>query len=262
MNQLPLLVVREGHLATVTLNRPEKLNPLDWSTIKALLEVVESLEREPAVRTVVLTGAGRAFCAGGDLAGYVKLYAAPDQFQAFLDDFHRLLDRIERSNRIYIAAINGDCAAGGLELLLACDLVLMGRQARIGDAHLNFGQLPGAGGSQRLPRAIGVLRAKHLMLTGAFVSAGEALALGLVSEVVDDEQLMPRAVELAQALARRSASGVRGMKHLVNEGMRLDREAALRFEIDYVHRYATTDPDAIEGLNAFAQKRKPVYRLP
>ncbi len=108
----------------------------------------------------------------------------PDKFAAFLDDFFQLLDAIEASAKIYIAAVNGVCVAGGIELLLACDLAIAAASARIGDGHLNFGQLPGAGGSQRLPRAIGLLRAKHLILTGALLSAAEAERIGLVNEVV------------------------------------------------------------------------------
>ena len=254
-----LLEVR-GDCAVLTLNRPEKLNPLDWATVKELSSAVASLESEPAPGCVILTGSGRAFCAGGDLEGYVSLYGRHDDFRRFLRDFHRLLDAIECSANIYIAAVNGPCVAGGLELMLACDLVLAAESARIGDGHVNFGQLPGAGGSQRLPRAVGAIRAKHLMLSGALLDARAARDIGLVGEVVCDAGLVAHAIKLAADMAGKSKAGLRGMKYLVNQGLRGSLESGLELEMSYVHSYATTEPDAIEGLVAFAQKRKPRYR--
>src|SRR5262245_39638658 len=145
----------EGHTARITLARPEKLNPLDWETVRALRSAVSEIETRAQVSVVIVTGQGRSFSAGGDLEGYLSLYRRPDDFSAYLHDFHAMLSAIEAASAIYIAAVNGLCVAGGLELLLACDLVLAADAARIGDGHLNFGQLPGAGGSQRLPRVIG-----------------------------------------------------------------------------------------------------------
>lgn len=255
-----ILVEREGGLAFVTLNRADKMNPLDWGTVRELRAAAADLERDAEVAVVVITGAGRSFSAGGDLAGYIRFYRSPGEFRTFLQDFHALLAAIEASEKIYIAAVNGFCVAGGLELMLACDLVLAAEGAKIGDGHLNFGQLPGAGGSQRLPRAIGVPRAKRLMLSGELLPARECECIGLVGEVVADARLLERAREVAASLLEKSHSGVKGMKHLVNAGMRGSLEAGLALELDYVHRYATTDPDATEGLLAFAEKRKPAYR--
>lgn len=260
MTYRSVLVERAGGLAVVTLNRADKMNPLDWGTVRELRAAAADLERDEEVGVVVITGAGRAFSAGGDLAGYVKLYRSPAEFRAFLQDFHDLLVALEASEKIYIAAVNGFCVAGGLELMLACDMVLAAEAAKIGDGHLNFGQLPGAGGSQRLPRAIGALRAKRLMLSGELLPARECERIGLVAEVVPDGELLQRARELAAGLLEKSGAGLKGMKHLVNAGMQRSLEDALAFEMDYVHRYATTDPDATEGLLAFAEKRKPVYR--
>jgi enoyl-CoA hydratase len=255
-----VLVERAGGLAVVTLNRAEKMNPLDWGTVRELREAAAAFERDRDVGVVAITGAGRAFSAGGDLAGYVRLYRSPAEFRAFLQDFHDLLAALEASEKIYIAAVNGFCVAGGLELMLACDIVLAAEGAKIGDGHLNFGQLPGAGGSQRLPRAIGALRAKRLMLSGELLPARECERIGLVGEVVADGQLMERTRDIAASLLDKSPAGVKGMKHLVNAGMQGALEAGLALEMDYVHRYATTDPDATEGLRAFAEKRKPAYR--
>lgn len=249
----------EGGIVTVTLNRPDLINPLDRETVSELLAGFRAIEANLATRTVIITGTGKAFSAGGDLQSYLSLYRAPDSFRAFLDDLHALLIGFEKSDRIVIAAINGWCLAGGLELMLACDLAVAGDQARIGDAHLNYGQLPGAGGSQRLPRAIGIPRAKDLILTGRWVDATEALSLGLVSRVFPQDRLMEETRKLAAEMVERSPAGLKGAKHLITEGMKMPIDKALRFEIDLVHDYATNCPDAYEGLLAFREKRKPQF---
>jgi len=251
---------RTPPLARLTLDRPRQRNPLDWDTVVALREAVRQIEDDPAIRVVLVSGNGHTFSAGGDLKGYVTLYSRPQDFRRFLEDFHDLLDRIERSAKVYVAVVEGYCVAGGLELLLACDLAVAAQSARIGDAHVNFGQLPGAGGSQRLPRAIGALRAKLLMLTGDIIPAAEAERIGLLSAVVPDAGLDGFVADLVQRLLAGSPAGLRGAKHLVNEGLRLDLADALRMELDYVHRYATTCADATEGLIAFQEKRKPRFQ--
>jgi enoyl-CoA hydratase/carnithine racemase len=243
----------------LTLASAEKLNPLDWATVRELKDAIAKIEGMPDVVAVVITGRGRSFSAGGDLDGYLRLYRRPDEFSAFLGDFFQMLNAIEASSRIYIAAINGVCVAGGLELLLACDLVIAAASARIGDGHLNFGQLPGAGGSQRLPRAIGLLRAKHLILTGNLLSAEEAERIGLVGQVVPDEALDQGVDALVAGLNEKSRVGLRGAKRLTNLTLTTDLATGLKREIEFVHHYATTEPDATEGLLAFKEKRKPVF---
>jgi enoyl-CoA hydratase/carnithine racemase len=243
----------------LTFARAEKLNPLDWDTVRDLKDAVAKIESMAEVAAVVITGRGRSFSAGGDLDGYLRLYRRPEEFSAFLDDFFRTLNAIEASSKIYIAAINGVCVAGGLELLLACDLAIAAASARIGDGHLNFGQLPGAGGSQRLPRAIGLLRAKHLILTGCLLSAEQAERFGLVNQVVPDGGLDEAVDALVARLEEKSRIGLRGAKHLTNLTLTHDLSTGLKQEIEFVHRYATTEADATEGLVAFKEKRKPVF---
>lgn len=255
----PVRLECAGAVATLTLNRPDKLNPLDNATISYLRDLVTDLEARPELRVVRVTGAGKAFSAGGDLAGYVSLYQNPAAFRAFLEVFHDLLDRMERSSKIYMAVVNGACVAGGLELLLACDVAVAGRSARIGDGHLNFGQLPGAGGSQRLPRAIGAMAAKFLMLSGELLDVAAAERLGLINRIFPDEELASQSMALCQAMAGRSPAGLKGVKYLVNQGLRGDLQTGLRLELEYVHHHATTEPDAMEGLLAFKEKRPPVY---
>ena len=259
MNYDNIRVSIEGDLAQVTLARGDKMNPLDWATVKELRAAVAEIEASTA-RFVILTGEGRSFSAGGDLEGYLRLYREPDRFQAFLDDFYHMLCSIEQARTIWIAAVNGATVAGGIELLLACDMAIAGTSARIGDGHVNFGQLPGAGGSQRLPRAIGLLRAKHLMLTGDLLDAETAERWGLVTRVVPDADLLATARALATQLASKSAVGLAGAKRLANMTLELDYEEGLKAEIAFVHRYATTEPDATEGLVAFKEKRPPRFK--
>lgn len=245
--------------ADIVLDRADKLNPLDKRTVRALRDAVAWLETLDHVRVVVVTGAGRAFSAGGDLDGYLTLYRDDEGFSAFLEDFYRLLVGIERSAKVYVAAVNGVCVAGGLELLLACDLAIAAADARIGDGHLNFGQLPGAGGSQRLPRTIGAMRARELIFSGRLVDAAEAERIGLVVSVAPPDELPATVDRLVDGLLAHSARGLASAKRLVNEGLAMPYDAALRFEIDLVHDYATRDPDATEGLEAFRDKRAPVF---
>lgn len=252
-----LRVSLAGARADIVLSRPEKLNPLDWTTVRALKAACEALEAMDHVRVVVIRGEGKAFSAGGDLEGYLDLYAAPARFAAFLDDFHDLLRAVEASRKVYVAAVNGVCVAGGLELLLACDLAVAAAGARIGDGHLNFGQLPGAGGSQRLPRRVGAMRAKELIFTGRLVDAAEAERLGLVASVAPEGGFDDAVDALVGAMLAHGARGLAAAKRLVDEGLEKPLGEALRFEIDRVHDYATGDPDAMEGLVAFRDKRRP-----
>jgi enoyl-CoA hydratase len=246
-----------GARADVVLNRPDKLNPLDWTTVRSLRSACQELDAMDDVRLVVIRGAGKAFSAGGDLQGYLDFYAAPERFAAFLEDFHDLLCGIERSRKIYFAAVNGVCVAGGLELLLACDLAVASADARIGDGHLNYGQLPGAGGSQRLPRAVGAMRARELMFTGRLIDADEAERLGLVAKTAPSGEFDETVDALVASMLAHGARGLAGAKRLVNEGLAMPLGEALRFEIEVVHAYATGDPDAMEGLAAFRDKRPP-----
>ncbi|WP_188519127.1 enoyl-CoA hydratase/isomerase family protein [Alsobacter metallidurans] len=254
-----LLVKTGDGRAWVTFNRPDKFNPLDWATLKELRRAVEALDANPAVRAVVFTGAGRAFSAGGDLAGYLSLYADKPAFRLFLDDFAAVCGLMERSSTIFIAAVNGTCVAGGLELLLACDLAFAADTARIGDGHVNFAQIPGAGGSQRLARAIGPMRAKHLMLSGRLLDAREAERIGLVAEVAPADALAGHVNAFVDDLVQRSATVLASMKKLVNDTRTLEWQAGLDAEMDVVHAYATGHPDAMEGLRAFAEKRRPHF---
>jgi len=176
--------------AVVTFNRAETLNAINWDSLRALEAQLRRAAEDPDVRTVLITGRGRAFSAGGDIKGYVKLQADPVAFPRFVDDFIRTLDLIRYMDRPVVALINGITAAGGLELLLACDFAWMAESARIGDMHLNYAQIGGAGVMARLPRLIGPNRARELVFSGRLLSSEECLAWGLVNRVIPDDRLL------------------------------------------------------------------------
>ncbi|MFD1560739.1 enoyl-CoA hydratase/isomerase family protein [Paraburkholderia silviterrae] len=250
--------VRNGAM-WITLNRPAAMNAISPDMVAGVDRALdEALARDDA-RVVVLTGAGRAFCAGADLK-FVRgeTSSGPSGSAQFLGALLALLNRLERFPRPVIAAVNGLALAGGLELVLCCDLVLAAQSARFGDAHANYGLLPGGGGSVRLPRKIGAARAKYLMFTGEFVPAAAMETAGLVNRVVEDGQLAGAVDELVAKIAAKSPLGVSRMKTLVNDGLEQPVEVALRQELVMVALHEHSE-DIAEGLAAFQEKRAPRF---
>ncbi len=243
--------------AVVAFNRPETLNAINWDTLRALAKAVVEAAGDTAVRAVLITGKGRAFSAGGDIKGYVKLQADPVAFPRFVDDFIRTLDTIRYMEKPVVALVNGITAAGGLELLLACDFAWMAESARIGDMHLNYAQIGGAGVMARLPRLIGPNRARELVFSGRLLKSDECLAWGLVNRVIPDDRLLAEGIEFARSVAAKSPNSVRNVKHVINRGLETDLEAALRQERERALIHCLTLPDSMEGINAFVEKRKP-----
>lgn len=249
---------RRNAVAWLTLNRPEKLNAIAPQTLDELDAAIDRIVTERDIRAVVLAGAGRAFCAGADLAEVKGFLSDPPAFRRFLERWHAVFNRFEALDRPTIAAINGYALAGGLELVLVCDLAIAAESARIGDAHANYGLLPGGGGTQRLPRLIGPRRAKMLFFTGEWVTAAEAERLGLINQVVPDDKLHDAALALAEKIASKSPIGLAAIKRLVNRGLRTDVDTALEWEITAMTEHLGT-ADCQEGLAAFAAKRAPVF---
>lgn len=252
-----LTEVRGGAI-WLTLNRPAALNSLTPDIVSGIDRALERAEADD-IRAVVLTGNGRAFCAGADLK-FVRSQAGADEtaMARFLNSILVTMNRLESCPRPVIAALNGMTLAGGLELVLCCDLVIAARSAKIGDAHANFGLLPGGGSSVRLPRKIGPTRAKYLLYTGAFVPAAELVAAGLVNEVVDDADLIPAVERLVARFADKSPLVLRRMKALVDQGLEQTQATALKLELlaSEVHSHSH---DMKEGLAAFEEKRKPNF---
>ena len=262
--QIELVALGRGRnrAAVLRLNRPEQLNPIDWDTIRELDARIDEIEADTAVRCVLITGNGRAFSAGGDLKGYVALQRDPAAFPQFVADLHRTFGRLRHIAVPAIALINGVTAAGGLELALNCDFTFVGASARIGDGHLNFGQMGGGGVLTLLPRVIGKSRAAELLFSGRFLSATEAVEWGLANRVVPDDQLLEEGLAFARSVADKSPLAIANAKQVMNR-LWADNgsvEAALRFELERDVYYCLTSHDAPEGLQAFAEKRKPRFK--
>jgi enoyl-CoA hydratase/carnithine racemase len=245
--------------ALLTLNRPDSRNPIDKITIRLLNTILSELIEEGQVAAVILTGTGEAFSAGGDLKGYRALYRNPESFKTFMQDFDEVCRILETAPFLTIAMINGTCVAGGLELSLACDFITIADEARVGDGHLRFAQLPGAGGSQRLVRAIGVQRAKYWLYTGRLFPATEAVAAGLAVFSAPGAELLERTLALAAEVAGLTPLGWRTMKQLVDVAQHTHLPDGLRIESRTVFEYATSSHDATEGLKAFAERRPARY---
>ena len=252
----------DGFAAVITLNRPDQLNAMDWEMVQELDALLDHVCADASVRALLIIGAGRAFSAGGDLKKYIALQRDAVAFPQFVQDLHRVFGRLRQLPIPAVALVNGVTAAGGLELLINCDFALAASSAKIGDGHLNFGQMGGGGVLTLLPRVIGLAKAAELILSGRFLSAAEAAEWGLVSRVVADDQLLAAGLEFAASVAAKSALGVRNAKQVMNEIwlQQLPVHAGLRWELDRNAVYCLTSADAAEGLQAFAEKRKPTYQ--
>ena len=251
----------DARAAVLRLNRPDKLNAIDAGMLRSLASALDDIESDTSVRCVLVTGAGRAFSAGGDLESYVTLQRDPVAFPRFVEELHETFGRLRELRVPVIALVNGVTAAGGLELVLNCDFTIVARSARIGDAHLNFGQMGGGGALTLLPRAIGRERAAELIFTGRLLNAEEAVAWGLANRLVDDDELLPTGIALAREVAAKSPLAVANAKEVLqsvwaDNGPEI---AGLRFERERNSFYCLTAEDVREGLAAFREKRPPRF---
>ncbi len=242
----------------LTLDRPSKLNALSMELLDALRRQQEELITDGDCNVVVLRGAGRAFCCGADLEFVRSIREDPAAVSRFLTALRDTITGFERLPQTVVAAVHGMVLAGGLELMMGCDIVLATETCRLGDQHANYGLVPGGGGTQRLPRLVGRLRAKELILTGRWVSAQEAAAMGLVTRVVADAALDSELDALVRSLSDKSATAAAASKRLIDEGMDLPLARALDLEIEAVERhFASRDMEI--GLAAFASRETPAF---
>lgn len=253
-----IIFEKKNRIAKITLNRPKELNAIDKDTHLELQAALRDIEEDPEIRVVVITGAGRAFCAGADLKSAVALNDKPQELAAFGQLFYDTYAMIENLSKPVIAAVNGIALAGGIELVEACDIAIAAEGARVGDQHASFGLIPGGGGTQRLPRQIPLKKAKELLLTGDWITAKEAEALGLVNKVVPADKLEEATMEMAEKLAQRSPMASKAIKLLVNRGMQVDLYTGLMLEKGASAAHASSE-DIREGFKAFLEKRKPDF---
>jgi len=241
--------------AVVTLNRPNVLNALNQAMMDEIVQALESMEREERVRCVVLTGAGRAFAAGADIKEMAGA-SAPEMLAGYR---FQQWERIRKVTVPLIAAVNGIALGGGCELAMLCDMIVAAETAQFGQPEINLGIMPGAGGTQRLTRAIGKARAMEMVLTGRPISARQADALGLVTKVVPAEAVLDEAIALAKEIASKPPVAVRLAKEAVLKAFDTTVEGGLDYERKAFYLLFATE-DRTEGIQAFLEKRKPVFR--
>ncbi|HUH14029.1 MAG TPA: enoyl-CoA hydratase-related protein [Longimicrobiales bacterium] len=252
-----LQVEVDGGVATLRVDRPEKRNALNALVRRELVEALDRLEADEAVRVLVLTGTGeRAFVAGADIAEFAE--RTPLEQRAAMEP-PSVFERLAACPKPTLAAINGYALGGGCELALACDIRIAARSARLGQPEVKLGILPGGGGTQRLPRLVGYGAALRLILTGELIDAEEAARLGLVDLVVDDDALPVRTRELATSIAAHSPVALRLAKEAVRAALEVPLTAGLRLERElFVTAFASEDK--AEGVAAFLEKRAPRWR--
>jgi enoyl-CoA hydratase len=249
-----LLAEREEPIAAVLLNRPEAMNALNDEVMGALVDALEELDRDEEVRCVVLGGSERAFAAGADI-GEMAAASAMDMYHA------RRVERWDAIRKVrtpLVAAVSGYCLGGGCELAMACDLIVASETARFGQPETGLGIIPGAGGTQRLTRAVGKAKAMDVILTGRVLDAEEAERAGLVARVVAREAWLDEAKAVARAIASKGPVAQRLAKESVNRAFESTLETGLDFERKALY-LAFASEDAREGLSAFTEKRKPDF---
>jgi enoyl-CoA hydratase len=243
-------------IATVTINRPEALNALNRDVLSEMFGMLIALRDDPQVGVIVVTGTGKAFIAGADIAGMKDMDATGGA--RFAELGLAVLNLIEKLDKPVIAAVNGFALGGGTEFILACDLVYASPRAKFGQPEVKLGIIPGFGGTQRLPRLVGKLVAKELIFTGDVISAEKAKEIGLVNDVFAEEELLPKAREVAGRILKVGPIAVARAKMAINEGYDLALASGLEIEKAAFAGLFTT-ADRKEGMTAFVEKRAPKF---
>jgi enoyl-CoA hydratase/3-hydroxyacyl-CoA dehydrogenase len=252
-----LLIRVEPPIAWIILNRPERLNAINLDMLRELSKTLDDLEEDDRIRVVILTGSGRAFSAGADVTGFVGV--TPIKAAIFSRKFQEILNKIEYYTKPVIVAINGYALGGGLEIAMSGDIRIASETAQLGQPEINLGIIPGAGGTQRLPRLIGKSKAKEMIFTGDMISANEALKLGLVDYVVPPEKLLDEARRLALKLSEKPPIALMAAKYAINIGLETNIWTGLAYESSLFGLLFSTE-DVIEGVSAFLEKRKPKFK--
>jgi len=262
MDYSSITYAKEDHIATITLNRPDRLNAYNSELVKEMMGAVDDTRKDDEVRVLIITGAGRGFCAGGDISGYQEDGQQPPAITMLLEmreGFHQLALSFNRLDKPAIAAINGVAVGGGLNIAIMCDFRVASDQARFGDGSLRYGFLPDDGGTYFLPRIVGIEKALELIMTAEIIDAAEALRIGLVGRVVPHDQLMVVVRDLANRLAEGPPIAQRLAKRALYKQLDMDLPSALE-DLALAAQVLSHTEDQREGTRAFAEKRKPQFR--
>ncbi|MCG8385642.1 MAG: enoyl-CoA hydratase-related protein [Cytophagales bacterium] len=255
MNFIKVTQRYEPHIALIELNRPKELNALNLELMGELRDALKQLDNDEDVRVILLTGNEKAFAAGAD----IKQMADKSAVDMLVIDQFSTWDQIRKTKKPLIAAVSGFALGGGCELAMTCDMIIASETAKFGQPEIKIGVMPGAGGTQRLTKAIGKAKAMELVLTGRFLSAEEAFAYKLVNKVVPVEMYLYEAVQLAREIAQMSPIAAQLAKESVNRSFETHLDEGLHFERKNFY-LAFASEDQAEGMQAFIEKRKPVYK--
>jgi enoyl-CoA hydratase len=256
MSYQTILFDHEAGIATITFNRPDKLNALNHKMLAEFKQALDRVSRDPEIRVLLLTGAGRSFIAGADISAFLEF--GPLEARRFARSAHETGFKLEALEIPVIAAVNGFALGGGLEMALACDFIYAADTARLGQPEINLGIIPGFGGTQRLSRVVGKVMAKEMVLTGRMLDAAEAKTIGLVAQVFPADTFMSECLKVARALAAKGRVSLRAAKQAIDRGFDLDLKNACLLEVD-AFALCFVSPDAHEGVRAFLKKRPPKF---
>ena len=256
MSYQTILLSVEAGIATITFNRPDKLNALNPEMLSEVAAAVAQVGREPSIRVLLLTGSGRAFIAGADISQFLSL--DPLRAREFARSAHEIGASLEALPIPVLACVNGFALGGGLEMAMICDFIYAADTARFGQLEINLGIMPGFGGTQRLARLVGKGNAKELCLTGRMIDAAEAKAMGLVAQVFPAAAFMEECLKVARAVAAKGRVSLAGVKRVINQGFDVDLKTGCALEVD-AFALCFASPDAHEGARAFLEKRLPKF---
>lgn len=256
MNYETLSVAKEGPISVITLNRPEALNALNSKMVNELITALGEIEKDEAVRCVVLAGSENAFSAGADIKEMADMTAVE---MTMTEHFFPLWDKVGRYRKPIVAALSGFVLGGGLELAMSCDVLVASETTQLGQPEIDIGVIPGGGGTQRLARAVGKYKAMEMVLAGRRIGAEEAKMLGLVSRVVPKEAFLTEAKKLALEIAAKSPVAVKLAKTAVNKAFEVGLSDGLDFERELFYLLFASE-DKKEGMRAFLEKRKPDFK--
>lgn len=252
-----LVMEKSNGICTVKINNPKTLNSLNADVLSDLMCAFDEISKDEEVRVAILTGEGKAFVAGADIAYMSTLN--PEQAKKFSENGSKLFRKIETLNKVVIAAVNGYALGGGCELAMACDIRIASANAKFGQPEVGLGIIPGFSGTQRMARLIGMGRAKELIFTGENIDAEEAHRIGLVNKVTEKEELMEYAHKLADKIKSKSGIAVSYAKESINRGTETDIETGIAYESN-VFGLCFASEDQKEGMNAFLEKRNANFR--